>query len=185
MRWSAFLSCTLIVAAAGGCHRDRPPAAPPVARAAPTPPPPAPAPAPPSEAAPLDEYSRIRALDLDSINRLTLLQAAYFDYDSAELRDDDRALLNRNAEVLERFDFLLVTIEGHCDERGSTEYNLALGERRARTVLDYLVSLGVPASRLKLVSYGKEVPLCREHDEGCWQRNRRAAFVVSGKQAGL
>jgi peptidoglycan-associated lipoprotein len=152
----------------------------------PNPPPPAPAPATaPREAPALDEYSRIRALDLDSINRLTLLQPAHFDYDSAELRDGDRALLNRNAEVLKRFDFLLVTIEGHCDERGSTEYNLALGERRARSALDYLVSLGVAASRLKLVSYGKEVPICREHDEGCWQRNRRAAFVVNGKQAGL
>ncbi len=75
-------------------------------------------------------------------------------------------------------------MEGHCDERGTVEYNLALGERRARAAYDYLVSLGVPADRLKTVSYGKEVPVCTESTEDCWARNRRARFTVTGKTAG-
>jgi len=80
--------------------------------------------------------------------------------------------------------FLLLTVEGHCDERGTVEYNLALGERRARAAHDYLVSLGVPASRLKSVSYGKEAPLCRDSNEDCWARNRRAHFTMTGKSGG-
>ena len=88
---------------------------------------------------------------------------------------------SKNAEALKRFDFLRVTVEGHCDERGTVEYNLALGERRAKAAYDYLVSLGVPADRLKTVSYGKEVPVCTQSTEDCWQRNRRAHFTVTGK----
>ena len=76
--------------------------------------------------------------------------------------------------MLKKYDFLRVTVEGHCDERGTVEYNLALGERRAKAAFDYLVSLGVPADRLKTVSYGKEVPVCSESTEACWQKNRRA-----------
>ena len=105
----------------------------------------------------------------------------YFDLDKAEVRDSDRATLTKNAATLKRFDFLRVTVEGHCDERGTVEYNLALGERRARAAYDYLVSLGVPAERLKTVSYGKEVPVCQVSAEDCWQRNRRAHFTVTGK----
>jgi peptidoglycan-associated lipoprotein len=97
------------------------------------------------------------------------------------VRESDRPILNRNAEVLKKYDFLVVTVEGHCDSRGTVEYNLALGERRAKTPYDYLVSLGVPAARLKTVSYGKEVPLCTEQTEDCWARNRRAHFAVTGK----
>ena len=85
----------------------------------------------------------------------------------------------KNADVLKKFDFLKVTVEGHCDERGSVEYNLALGERRAKAATDYLVGLGVPADRLRTVSYGKEVPVCSEHTEDCWARSRRAHFTIS------
>jgi peptidoglycan-associated lipoprotein len=92
-------------------------------------------------------------------------------------------VLNKDAEVLKRFDFLKVTVEGHCDERGTVEYNLALGERRARAAYDYLVSLGVPADRLKTVSYGKEIQVCNDANEACWQRNRRAKLTVTGKTA--
>ena len=92
-------------------------------------------------------------------------------------------MLTKNAEALKKFDFLRVTIEGHCDERGTVEYNLALGERRARAAYDYLVSLGVAADRLKTVSYGKEVPVCQQSNEDCWARNRRAHFAVTGKTA--
>ena len=117
----------------------------------------------------------------DEIDRLNLLGIVYFDLDKADLRDGDKPVLAKNAEVLKKFDFLRVTIEGHADERGTVEYNLALGERRAKAAYDYLVSLGVPADRLKLVSYGKEVPVCTESDEDCWARNRRAKPTVTGK----
>ena len=90
----------------------------------------------------------------------------HFDFDKADMREGDRAVLAKNAEVLKKFDFLKVTVEGHCDERGTVEYNLALGERRAKAAYDYLVSLGVPADRLKTVSYGKEIPVCSERERG-------------------
>jgi peptidoglycan-associated lipoprotein len=128
-----------------------------------------------------DEYARIKAMSTDEIDRMGLLAEIHYEYDKADIREGDRAILSKNAEVLKKFDFLRVTIEGHCDERGTVEYNLALGERRAKNAYDYVVSLGVPADRLKTVSYGKEVQLCNEANEGCWQRNRRAKFTVTGK----
>jgi peptidoglycan-associated lipoprotein len=128
-----------------------------------------------------DEYARIKAMPTDEIDRMGLLAEIHFDYDKADLREGDRAVLGKNADVLKRLDFLKVTIEGHCDERGTVEYNLALGERRAKAAYDYVVSLGVPADRLKTVSYGKEVQVCNEANEGCWRRNRRAKFTVTGK----
>jgi peptidoglycan-associated lipoprotein len=129
----------------------------------------------------VDEYARLRAMSAEEIEKAGLLAEVHFDFDRAEIRDADRATLAKNADALKRFDFLRVTVEGHCDERGTVEYNLALGERRARAAFDYLVSLGVPADRLKTVSYGKEVPVCQTADEACWQRNRRAHFTVTGK----
>jgi peptidoglycan-associated lipoprotein len=131
-----------------------------------------------------DEYARIKAMTVEDIEKMGLLGEIHFDFDRSDLREGDRRVLEKNAEVLKRFDFLLITIGGHCDERGTVEYNLALGERRARTALDTLVSLGVPASRLKTVSYGKEAPLCRESTEDCWARNRRDHFGVTGKAGG-
>ena len=95
----------------------------------------------------LDEYARMKEMATDEIDRMGLLKDIHFDYDSADLRDADRQVLAKNAEVLKKFDFLKITIEGHCDERGTVEYNLALGERRARAAYDYLVSLGVAADR--------------------------------------
>jgi len=102
---------------------------------------------------------------------------AYFDYDKAEIRADAREALGKTADFLRNYPQLRVTIEGHCDERGSTEYNLALGDRRANAVKQYLVSLGLPADRLTTVSYGKEKPFCMESDEACWQQNRRGHFI--------
>jgi peptidoglycan-associated lipoprotein len=118
---------------------------------------------------------------VDEIDRLNLLGIVYFELDKADLREGDKSVLAKNAEVLKKFDFLRVTVEGHADERGTVEYNLALGERRARATYDYLISLGVPADRLKTVSYGKEVPVCSESNEECWARNRRAKSTVTGK----
>jgi peptidoglycan-associated lipoprotein len=129
----------------------------------------------------VDEYARLRAMSAEEIEKSGLLAEVYFDFDKADVRDADRAVLSKNAEALKRFDFLRVTVEGHCDERGTVEYNLALGERRAKAAYDYLVSLGVPVERLKTVSYGKEVPACLQSTEDCWQKNRRAHFTVTGK----
>jgi peptidoglycan-associated lipoprotein len=165
-----------------GCGKKAPPPPPPAPPpAAPATPPPAPPPARPEVAPQVDEYGRIKAMSTDEIDRMGLLAEIRFEFDRYDIREADRPVLNKNAEVLKKFDFLVVTLEGHCDERGTVEYNLALGERRAKAAYDYLVSLGVPAARLKTVSYGKEVQVCQEASEDCWARNRRARFTVSGK----
>ncbi len=102
---------------------------------------------------------------------------AYFDLDKADLRSDARAALAKTADFLKNYPQLKVTIEGHCDERGSTEYNLALGDRRASATKQFLVGLGVSADRLSTVSFGKEKPFCMQSNEDCWQQNRRGHFV--------
>ena len=106
------------------------------------------------------------------------LQDVHFDYDRYDLRTEDRATLQQNASWLKEHANAKVEIEGHCDNRGTVEYNLALGAKRAKSVKDYLVSLGVAADRLSTISYGEELPLCREDTEECWARNRRAHSVV-------
>lgn len=103
---------------------------------------------------------------------------AFFDFDKADIRSDARDALSRTAEFLRSHAQVKVSIEGHCDERGSTEYNLALGDRRAQAARQFLISLGVPADRMATVSYGKEKPFCSSSDETCWQQNRRAHFVM-------
>lgn len=102
---------------------------------------------------------------------------AYFDFDSFKVRADARDVLKQNASFLKSNPSVSVQIEGHCDERGTTEYNLALGERRANAARDYLVKLGIDKSRLSVISYGKERPQDPGHDESAWSRNRRASFV--------
>jgi peptidoglycan-associated lipoprotein len=104
---------------------------------------------------------------------------AYFELDKSDLRDDARAALTKDAEFLRSYPQVHVSIEGHCDERGSTEYNLGLGQRRAEAAKNYLISLGIPADRMETTSWGKERPFCSEHDESCWQQNRRAHFVLA------
>jgi peptidoglycan-associated lipoprotein len=181
VRQSVLVVALVSVAAFGACKHTPPPApAPPPA--APTAPPPAPAPVEPEQLQ-LSEHDRVKAMPIDEIDRMGLLAEIHFDYDRSEIREGDRQILEKNADVLKSFEFLKITVEGHCDERGTVEYNLALGERRARAAYDYLVSLGVPADRLKSVSYGKEVPLCQQASEDCWARNRRAHFTVTGKTA--
>jgi peptidoglycan-associated lipoprotein len=176
------LLAAAIVAIAPACGKKPAPAPPPPPPVAPEAPPPAPPPPPRVEAPPVvDEYARLKAMSAEEIEKSGLLGEVYFDFDKSDIRDQDRATLARNADALKRFDFLRVTVEGHCDERGTVEYNLALGDRRARAAYDYLVSLGVPPARLKTVSYGKEVPACQASNEDCWQRNRRAHFTVTGK----
>lgn len=105
------------------------------------------------------------------------LRDAYFDFDDAGLREDAKAALDGNAKYMESHGSMNVVIEGHCDERGSVEYNLALGEKRARAAKDYLVAYGIPASRMTTISYGKERPFDTGHTEEAWAQNRRAHFV--------
>ena len=106
------------------------------------------------------------------------LKDIYFAFDKADIRPGEVKTLDANRTWLKLHDNHLLLIEGHCDERGTAEYNLALGERRARTTMNYLVSRGIPASRITIVSYGKERPVCTEHTQACWARNRRAHFLV-------
>jgi len=107
------------------------------------------------------------------------VQDAFFDLDKSDLRDDARAALTKDAEFLRSYPQVHVSIEGHCDERGSTEYNLGLGQRRAEAAKNYLISLGISADRMETTSWGKERPVCMDHNEECWQRNRRAHFVLA------
>ena len=129
---------------------------------------PAPAPLPPPAAAPtLDELFRTNVFD------------AFFDFNKSDIRGDARDALSKTAEFLRQYGQIRVSIEGHCDERGSTEYNLGLGERRAQAAKQFLVSLGISADRIETVSYGKERPFCTASNEDCWQQNRRAHFVMA------
>ena len=123
----------------------------------------------------------LNAGDLDAINKNSPFQAVFYPLDSFEVDGTGQQALNTNAGILKKYPTWIITIEGHCDERGTAEYNLALGEKRALAAKTYLVSLGIPADRLRTVSYGKEFPFDPGHDEGAWSKNRRAHFVVTSK----
>ena len=105
------------------------------------------------------------------------LQPIYFDFDRSFIRDDARAAMKANAEYLKANPSVKIKIEGNCDERGTKEYNQALGQRRATSAKKYLTDMGISAKRISLISYGKEKPSCMEHTEDCWQKNRRDDFV--------
>jgi peptidoglycan-associated lipoprotein len=156
-----------------------PPAAPaPPPPAPPPPPPPPPAPAPP---APLTEEQIFAQKTLDQLNAERPLADVYFDLDQSTIRDDARAVLAKNSEYLKRWASTRINIEGHCDERGTPEYNLGLGERRANAVKAYLVGLGIADNRVTILSKGKESPVCTERAESCWQQNRRGHFLFTAK----
>lgn len=108
----------------------------------------------------------------------TRLKDIYFDYDRYDIRDDAKPVLKEIAGLLAKTKDVKLIIEGHCDSRGTNEYNLALGDRRAKSAKDYLVSLGIPSNRVEVVSYGEEKPVCTEENEACWAKNRRVHFVV-------
>jgi peptidoglycan-associated lipoprotein len=182
MRKSTLVLALLAAVALVACGGVPPPEPPPPPPPAPTPPPPAPTPEPTPIPQP-SEYDRIKTASIDEIERMNLMDEIHFDFDKSDIREADGQILQKNAGTLKKLDYLKITIEGHCDERGTVEYNLALGERRAQAAYDYLVSLGVPVERMKTVSYGKEVPLCQESTEDCWDRTRRAHFTVTGKAA--
>jgi len=153
--------------------------------AAQTPAPPAPGPQTARQPLPVPPQpladDRVSSKSLDDLNRDSPLRPVFFGYDSADLDDVAQQVAQANASLLRTNPTWVVTIEGHSDERGTAEYNLALGERRAMSVKAYLVSLGIPADRLRVVSYGKEFPFDPGHDESAWAKNRRGHFVVTAK----
>ncbi len=118
---------------------------------------------------------------MDELVRRGFSPDVYFDYDESTLTDDTRDKLSRNADLLKSRPEFSMTIEGHADERGTNEYNLALGERRANAVKDYLSSLGVAGGRVRTLSYGEERPVCTQNEESCWSQNRRAHMVITGR----
>ena len=184
----AIVVSTGLAAATAGCHKNPPPAAPaPPAPPPPaaTPPPPAPPPPPPPAAAPaprpLTEEEVFARKSVDQLNSEKPLDDVFFDLDKSDIRDDGRTALQKNADWLKKWSTTRITVEGHADSRGSSEYNLGLGSRRAASVKDYLASLGVPANRVTVISKGKEQPFCSEENESCWQQNRRGHFVITGK----
>jgi peptidoglycan-associated lipoprotein len=119
--------------------------------------------------------------DLQELNRRGYLQDVFFDTDRYDLRPDGRELLAKNAAWLQQFPTVRILVEGHCDERNTREYNLALGERRASAVRDYLVFLGVSSDRIRTISYGEERPFALGHDESAWRLNRRSHFVITAR----
>ncbi len=167
------LLLTLSLALAAGCGKkppvvtETPPPPPPVTQPVPEAPPPAPAPAP---APPPVDYA---TQDPNSYG----IEDVFFAYDVFALTDAAMATLAKDAKIMQEHSTVTYMVEGHCDERGTVEYNLALGEKRAKSVQDYLISLGVPAARLKITSYGKERPFAQGHDESAWSQNRRAHFA--------
>jgi peptidoglycan-associated lipoprotein len=159
-----------------------PPPPPPVTRPVPPPPPPPPPPpAPTPEPKAPTEEELFAKLTVDDLNNQKPLGDVYFALDSSELSDEARALLQKNADYLKKWTSTRLSVEGHCDERGTAEYNLGLGERRATAVKNYLVSLGLAGDRLAPVSKGKEQPVCGDSNEGCWSKNRRGHFIFTAK----
>src|SRR5271169_1234990 len=135
----------------------------------------------PSATAPATKYpSAATRVRIDQL--LAKIEDAYFDYDKYSLRPDAMKALQADStelrDILKDYPDYKLTIEGHCDERGSAEYNLALGDKRADAAKDYLVQVGIPSAQLSVISFGKEKPVCEDHDEGCWQRNRRIHIVA-------
>lgn len=179
----ALLALTL-----AACHHAKPPVArpmppPPAADATPNRPPAPPEPVAEPTIVPPEPVKddAIASASLDDLNRNSPLKPVYFDLDSAEVNAAGHGVLDGNAALLKKYPTWAVTIEGHCDERGTAEYNLALGERRAVAARAYLVSVGIAADRLRTVSYGKEFPFDPGHDEAAYAKNRRAHFVVTAK----
>jgi peptidoglycan-associated lipoprotein len=185
-----FAALTLIAALGlGACGgKKKPAAAPPPApaaeapRTAPSSPPPPP-PAPPEAPAPRvpTEDETFASTSLTDLNNQKPLGDALFDLDSFVIRDDAKPVLQKNVGWMKKWGSTKVMVEGHADERGSAEYNLALGERRATAIRDYLVNLGVGTDRIQIVSKGKEAPVCTDSNESCWQQNRRGHFVITAK----
>jgi peptidoglycan-associated lipoprotein len=189
--WLAGLAVAVLAAA---CAKKQPPVARPTgpppgevatgettARRPAPPPEPVSEPTLPTPEPAVEESPALDGKTLDELNRDSPLQPVFFDFDSSEVSASGQAVLDANAEILKRHPAWVVTVEGHCDERGTAEYNLALGERRAIAARTYLVSLGIPAASLRTVSYGEEFPFDPGRTEEARARNRRAHFVITSK----
>jgi peptidoglycan-associated lipoprotein len=188
VRRIAVILTAVSLAAAAACGKK----APPVARPAPPPPTtastaPTQPPAPPDPmrepivpAEPVRDDA-IASASLDDLNRNSPLKPVFYELDSSDVSPVGQKVLDENATLLKRYPAWAITIEGHCDERGTAEYNLALGERRAVAARAYLVAQGISADRLRIVSYGKEFPFDPGHDESAFAKNRRAHFVITAK----
>ena len=193
MKLRTLSAAMVIVALVGACAKKQPPVARPTqpppastgtpgttATRPPTPPEPVPEPTtiPPDPTVTAGDLS---ARSVDEINKESPFQPVFFALDSDQIDSAAQQVLQANAQILKQYPSWVVTIEGHCDERGTPEYNLALGERRALAARDYLISLGIPPDRLKTVSYGNEFPFDPAHTEEAYSKNRRAHFVVTAK----
>jgi len=181
------VAVTLAIAVTAACGKKKvatgpqPPPAEEAAVVPPTPPPPAERVEDRTPVAAALPDDSITNKSLDDLNRDSPLKPVFFRLDSAELDDSGRSIATANAQVLKKYGTWGITIEGHCDERGTAEYNLALGERRAVAVKTYLSSLGVSPDRIRVVSYGKEFPFDMGHSEDAWATNRRGHFVITSK----
>lgn len=179
-RLAAGIIVAALVVSGAGCAKKKPTTSAPEEVTVPTI---EPVPAEPSPE--LADETPIWDEEIEAINRYAeeqgLLGDVYFDYNQYDLKAEARERLARNAQFMAEHPEFIFTIEGHCDERGTNEYNLALGDRRAATARNYLSSLGVDDSRISTISYGEERPQCSDSDEGCWYLNRRAHFLITGR----
>jgi peptidoglycan-associated lipoprotein len=193
LRRLAYLCATVLVVAliAIGCSKKvpppppPPPSPPPAPAAPPTPPPPPPQQPPPAQPAPPPrpptEEELFAKKTLEQLNAEMPLGDVMFDYDQFTIREDQRSALQKNVNYMRKWMSIRVTVEGHADTRGTNEYNLALGQRRANGVREYLVGLGIAADRMAVVSKGEEQPVCAEDTEACHASNRRVHFIITAK----
>jgi peptidoglycan-associated lipoprotein len=190
LRTFSLVAAVAVFVTVGACHK-KPPATPPPPPPAPpvtvTPPPPPPPPPPvaqppsPTPPAPVTEEELFARMSLMELNEKKPLDDVFFEYDKSDLSGVARASLQKDADWMKHWMSTKVTIEGHADSRGTNEYNLALGERRASATRDYMVSLGVATARITVVSKGEEQPFCKEEVESCWAQNRRSHFIITAK----
>jgi peptidoglycan-associated lipoprotein len=195
-KWMIWIAVPVLLTFLYGCPKKKPATKPadldvetttvpaPAAATAPTPTQEVPQPVAP-EVTDTPETDPLQSSNLDEVNDALRQRGfspdIYFDYDESTLTDDTRDKLSRNADLLKSNPQFSITIEGHADSRGTNEYNLALGERRASAVKEYLGSLGVAGDRLRTISYGEERPVCTQEEESCWSQNRRAHMIVTGR----
>ena len=187
IRIAATASAAILALTVTACAKKAPPVAkptspPPAGSGTSSRPPSPPTPVTEPQPVPVEPTSNtLDTRDLDDINKNSPFQPVFFGYDQAEVSSEGQQILNANAEIMKKQATWVITIEGHADERGTAEYNLALGERRALAARNYLVSLGIPADRLRTVSYGKEFPFDPARTEEAYSKNRRAHFVVTSR----
>ncbi|MDX1384826.1 MAG: peptidoglycan-associated lipoprotein Pal [Thermoanaerobaculia bacterium] len=186
-RFAVWVLVVVLAVVATGCKKKPPQAPEQVMESAPATPEPVEVKDEPAMPPPVDETPDLMSLELQELNerilREGLIGHVYFDFDRYELKPEARERLAKNAEFMKGHPGLIFRIEGHCDERGTNEYNIALGDRRANAARDYLMSLGVEGIQLQTVSYGEERPFCTSsHDESCWWQNRRAHFLAIEKR---